>query len=383
MRLLNLITISIFAALSSTSFAQRANLEAKTKTAPASSLKSFKVNGTISSALRGGTSGVGGGGDEIALEFQQYAAQALKDIQSQPEAFQKYSLKEISSILSDIQIVVVDESLDVETNELIQNSVAVNIPDKNLIFVNRARWKAVEDVRMKKAISLHELLSLKKIEQTGYYPFSSKYLNSLGVSSKALVSSLQVNRLRQIQAQNPAIKAGDVLKQVYDEAREDVSLTDIPSLKSLLKGEIVCRNAVVSKDLSDEKGGYYVADVMTREGKESNGPLFPGQAEIREKRIIYLNLLSYVQEAYRNNPKRTLADLLDHNESTRFVGSALIVKKDEILASDLGTRDYHATTQSFKKSNGLLVFKIGLTEYWGIPNDRHVTVYGYCYSLKN
>lgn len=65
MRLLNLITISIFVALSSTSFAQRVSLEAKTKTLSAPSLKSFKVKGTIPSALRGGTSGVGGGGNTL------------------------------------------------------------------------------------------------------------------------------------------------------------------------------------------------------------------------------------------------------------------------------------------------------------------------------
>lgn len=392
MKLLNLLTISVLITLSGTSYAQGAGIDVKVKKTSVPALKSFKVKGAIPSALRGGTSGVGGGGDDIALEFQQYAAQALKDIQAQPETFGKYSLKEILATLSDIQVVIVDESLDIETKELIQNSVAVNIPEKNLIFVNRVRWGAVEDVRMRKAISLHEVLSLKKVEQTGYYPVSSKYLNSLGVNSKALASNLQVNRLRQIQVQNPAKKAGDVLKQFYDEAREDISLADIPSLESLLTGEIACRSAEVSKDLSEDLNeqsfGYFIADVMTRESKESNGPLFPGHAEIREKRIGYINFLSYKQTDYKKNPKRTLADILnDFKKSANFVGSTLIVKKDELLQrnpalpSDV-VRRYPPTTQSIKKNNGLLVFKVGLTEYWGQESDSDL-IYGYCYNVNN
>lgn len=321
---LNLITRCIFVALSSTAFAQRAGAEVKMKTLQAPSFKSFKVKDTILSALSGGTSGVGGGGDDIALEFQQYSADAVRDMQPHSEFYKVLSEYEILKRSSEARIIIVDEALDIQTQNLIQNSVAANFPEENTILINRARWARIEDVRIKKAIVLHEVLSLQRIEQTGFYPISSKYLNFLGMSEKNLSTNLQVNRLQQLTAENPNEKAGMILKRFYDEARGSISLADIPLLDSALNGDLVCNQAGES---ASELGPFptiiAVINPVILKHKESNGPLFPEHDEVREARIYHFD----ESEAYLLK-KKGKAAVENHPIWER---STFLIKKDELL----------------------------------------------------
>jgi len=62
----------------------------------------------------------------------------------------------------------------------------VNDRSEQTILVNRLRWKAISDKRVKAGIVLHEILSLAGLEETGFYPISSRYVIALGASSEAI-----------------------------------------------------------------------------------------------------------------------------------------------------------------------------------------------------
>lgn len=140
-------------------------------------------------ALRG-SEGVGGG-DEVGLEFQKTLQDVVAEVQvHMPQLFKKLEQNGFLNLAAKVKVVIADEGLNVGYLAYIQDSVAANLPEVATILVNRQRWLAISDYKLKKAIALHELLSLAKLESTGSYPLSSKYLANQGLSEDYLDSVL-------------------------------------------------------------------------------------------------------------------------------------------------------------------------------------------------
>jgi hypothetical protein len=128
-----------------------------------------------------------GGGDEIGLEFVAIAQSTLADLQkNQNFLYEQIKSKNLDEILVNMRVMTVDTSLKVSVGPVTQDSVAVNDRKDQTILVNRQRWHAIRDVRVKAGIVLHEILSLAGLEETGFYPISSRYVNDLGISSEAI-----------------------------------------------------------------------------------------------------------------------------------------------------------------------------------------------------
>jgi len=133
-----------------------------------------------------GSEGVGGG-DEVGLEFQRALQDVIAEVQStMPNLYQKLEENNFSKIVANTKVVVADEGLGVEYLAYIQDSVAANIPETATVLVNRQRWIAIQEYKVKKAIAFHEVLSLAKLEETGSYVISSKYLANQGMTPEYL-----------------------------------------------------------------------------------------------------------------------------------------------------------------------------------------------------
>ena len=128
-----------------------------------------------------------GGGDEIGLEFQKIAHATLADLKThQPFLYEQLKNKNLESVIENLYVVTVDTPLKILVGTSYQDSVAVNDPKESLILVQRARWENVKDERIKAGIVLHEILSLVGIEETGFYPISSRYVTALGAPSDSI-----------------------------------------------------------------------------------------------------------------------------------------------------------------------------------------------------
>jgi hypothetical protein len=120
-----------------------------------------------------------GGGDEVGLEFHAAFHSALQELKNKDLAtFKQIANAQIELVAKNAKVIVVDEALDVHVKDLIQDSVAANEPHTMTIMINRARWNAIKSPHLKEAIALHEILSLKGLEETGFYPISGRFLNS-------------------------------------------------------------------------------------------------------------------------------------------------------------------------------------------------------------
>lgn len=148
-------------------------------------IESNKAKNVELSKLRG-SEGVGGG-DEVGLEFQKVLQDVLEEVRVQmPALFEVLKNKNLQGLAANLKIVVADDELNVGYMAYIQDSAAANLPETLTILVNRKRWLAITDYKLKKAVALHELLSLAKLESTGSYSLSSKYLADQGLAEDYL-----------------------------------------------------------------------------------------------------------------------------------------------------------------------------------------------------
>lgn len=135
-----------------------------------------------------------GGGDEVALDFQRAFASAVSAVKA-GKVKGKFTAEELQQTAKDSRVLVVEEQLVVTLEGIVQNSIAVNEPAKSLIRINRSRWNGLKDDRLKEAVALHEVLSLRGIERTGSYEYSARYLEAHGLSPW-LVSGAKEDRSR-------------------------------------------------------------------------------------------------------------------------------------------------------------------------------------------
>jgi hypothetical protein len=153
--------------------------------------------------------GHGGGGDEIGLDFQSSIATAMENLKVRDaQLYQQVQGLDVEQILARARFVVVDEALEVKYQDIIQNSTATNDPETGLILINRKRWLAINDDHLKEGIALHEILSLKGIESTGYYPISSKYVSLMGVNQGELQDHTKAKQVSlEIKVENLIVKS--------------------------------------------------------------------------------------------------------------------------------------------------------------------------------
>lgn len=139
-------------------------------------------------------SGVRGGGDELGLEFS-VAAQAAILEAGRLDAGLAAVLQsaDAAKIAATMEIIATDAPLVEFSKGSYQEFVAINEPARGRVYVNRDRWAALGEIG-RRGIALHEVLSLARLEETGRYDHSARYLALLGVDAGVL-SVRESNRL--------------------------------------------------------------------------------------------------------------------------------------------------------------------------------------------
>ena len=330
--------------------------------------------------LRLGTNS-GGGGDEVGLDFQRTLQSALEGLRNHSsKTFSSLEKQGIAAVVDQAKIIVLDEDLEASIKGYTQNSVAVNLPEMKTILVNRQRWNNVLDSKIKEGIALHEVLSLMKLESTGNYAISSKYVTAKGGTTKEMTSSLQVNRLQQIRSLDKTMSDGEILKRFFDEASEPISLDDFKDVESftpdmtitdvacayaqysgVVEGKITISNAVASPDkYLWVKQLVAVKDAVPDSGRPELGPLLPevkalGAPEQVEYRIGLIRLSNGkipFPIAARGLPE---IQFNDHEITQTRKGYSLEV------------------SQQYRKNNGLIVEK---------SLGESTEIYKYCYPTR-
>jgi hypothetical protein len=130
------------------------------------------------------------GGDEVALEFLQAFSSAVGVTKlAAPELYQKIQSAGLPLLPKLENIIVVEVPLPVQKDGYTQESVATNDPATGMIVINRARWEKIKNLRLREAVALHEVASLKRLENTGSYTISGAYISLFGISEENLESA--------------------------------------------------------------------------------------------------------------------------------------------------------------------------------------------------
>ena len=141
------------------------------------------------------------GGDDIAMEFQQAFYGAMLEIsKNQPELYAQIREHDLSSVAKGAEFLIVDTPLKVVLGGIEQESVAANEPATKTIYINRARWRSITDVRVFEGIALHEVASLKGLERTGVYTYSAQYLSIFSLSTTTLASGTSMDHAEKMDA---------------------------------------------------------------------------------------------------------------------------------------------------------------------------------------
>lgn len=321
------------------------------------------------SAVAGG--GSTGGGDDIGLEFKASFEQTLDRIKTQdPMTYSKLMNARLDQIAKTAKIVVVDDALDVSVKDLIQNSVVTNNPETGIVMINRARWAALNNPVLKGGMSLHEIASLAKIEQTGVYTYSGHYLAMEGESQAELDRRLNVNRVKQIAAENPEASPDEVLKKFFSEATLPATLEDFDNLKpEKTKCAIASEGLALSETYIPRKVHVKITDDIAP--IPSNGPLFPGKPGKPGEMAYRIEFGALTMNTDITN---YFLDIIWWQGSTLEQQTKELVETFEMG----GDTQVVEITASARKNNGLITFQL--------QNDRYSwrarPLYGYCYPVN-
>ncbi len=343
-------------------------------------MKTFLLFLFIFETSYAGTS-IRGGGDDAGLDFQAHLQSALSYLQkNNPEIYKTISGK---GLRSQPRVIVVDDALDVQFKDLIQNSVATNDPAKGEIYLNRQRWNAIKNDTLKDGISLHEDLSLKGLEQTGFYPISAQYVASRGGEARELKKQLKVNRIKQLTALSPGRSPYEVLKTFFEEASEPLSPNDIPKAKEIYQKKVkfICQssNAEEPSNLGQRYLGRVSKITTAHADRVDRGPMFdpiPEQSEIREPRF-YLAWRIEEMNGYSSGLYRGGSEYWWTLGVSKISVSKTEIKQSASFAPDVFQdspqgRTYAAT---FRKNNGMITY------HWKEAENKRIVVdeIGYCY----
>jgi hypothetical protein len=135
--------------------------------------------------------GTRGGGDDIGLEFQSELNAALNAIKaSDPELEAQIAGLGLDTLYAagGARALVIDDAQKLVVDGALQDCVAVSDTSTLVTTITRARWHALTSLRLKEGIALHEALVLKKVEATGQYSLSGKFLARFGIAADSLLS---------------------------------------------------------------------------------------------------------------------------------------------------------------------------------------------------
>lgn len=308
--------------------------------------KLLQKNSSGSSFRIGGNSG--GGGDEEGLDFQNTALRALAGLRNTlPDLYHSLESADLVSVIAAMNVIVVDEGLAVEAQIFVQNSVAANLPDYATVVLNRKRWRAIRDQGLREGIALHEVLSLKRLESTGDYSISSRYVKALGVSPERLKIELSANPEDQVLVFSPQAELFENLKHSYEESQEKLSLDDLVEFSNSRK--YICT--------------YVVKDMDTNEVEPSRAGLLSVQTKNSKPGAI-----------------------VDFNKVLDFkVVDSMRVSNGQFLShtEETGPFEIHRRSTTIRKN------KDGLTAYWTKRTLRpgygssEKSAYGFCYSNQD
>lgn len=140
-------------------------------------------------------SGVRGGGDELGLQFS-VAAQAAILEAGRLDAGLAAVLQsaDAGKIAATMEVIATDAPLVEFSKGSYQEFVAINEPARGRVYVNRDRWAALGEIG-RRGIALHEVLSLARLEETGRYDHSARYLALLGADTAVLSVPAAAERL--------------------------------------------------------------------------------------------------------------------------------------------------------------------------------------------
>lgn len=308
----------------------------------------------------------GGGGDQIGLEFEAALKSALHKIEAtNPKMFSEINLKLQKSSL-ERRIIVVDDTLDVQLRNIIQTSVAANVPSLNLILLNRSRWTGIYENELREGIALHEGLSLVGLEQTGFYPFSSAFVFEQGLAKTQLEKALSIDRVKQISAENRGLSRHQILKKYFDEAPEEIGFDDISDDAARQNINRKCVMTLQENETTElQLSRQEIILVHGSEAKPQAGPLLPEIAGTPDTKAPGVNVRAEVSfdgfkilnmsgELKRTSPKEIVVGSTTKNDQG-------IGEREEVL---------------FRKNNGLLVLKWALSSGASKRNAE----YAYCYN---
>ncbi len=185
--------------------------------------------------------GDGGGGTDVAFDFQQHARQALEEI-PRYEQLKELNVKDLEATLNTAKILVTEKPIIISEGSDQQEVVAKNDPDSKVITIHGSKWKAIYSLAKKESLALHELLGLMRIESSGDYKWSQKYYEFARPKASArfrdVVRPQVLNDL-----EGPRI----VLTVFADLLSPFYYVTDVPALHKIIedygdKVQIVVRN---------------------------------------------------------------------------------------------------------------------------------------------
>lgn len=136
---------------------------------------------TISFTCFAGGKVIGNGGDDIALEFYKIGLSAIAEIKDSIELYPELKDVNLVEVINSTEILVSENPIYSLKKGVSQFSTAINYNDPNTIVVYGPRWSRTNNVHIRKALALHEVLSLAGIENTGNYTISKRYLKNLGM----------------------------------------------------------------------------------------------------------------------------------------------------------------------------------------------------------
>lgn len=323
-----------------------------------------------------GTEG-GGGGDDVALEFQQaFAKMIAKSKINSEDLYDLINRESLTSVAEKAQIIVIDKDIPVEVQGLIQNSIAYNDPETNRILINRERWSKIKQAEIREAIALHEIASLARLESTGIYPLSTKYLLAVGGKKDEFITHLTVDQLKQMIVENPEMSKQAIIQKLYKQSQV-ASVEDIPYLSQAKNYWGGC--AIYDpRDSGDRPTPYVVAKftgkLVQKKYDTNDGPLF--SQEGNDKKILIIEGLF---PAFVDKTKVVKGDYYPNIE---FLEGSGITTKEE-LDGYAGSFSSSTISSSFtsnitlKTDKKYLYFKYSSTAK-GERGMPHVA-YGYCW----
>lgn len=145
--------------------------------------------GSLTSAARTHDGGsVGNGGDPIGLDFLQNANKVIEDVLGEIHLYPEIKNVDLRATLKDIKVIVTDETIWVSIKGQKQISTAVNYPDTRTVILNRNLWNKIPTREQKLSLVFHEILGLVRLETSGDYSISKRYLNRNFENAELLIT---------------------------------------------------------------------------------------------------------------------------------------------------------------------------------------------------